>query len=220
MTEQTQTGKNLESTSSLPHIHDKQDILIIRFYSIAHAYHETCELLESNVNFVPNVRFVLNSLLAFNTEISLKTILAMDGKTESDLKKLNHNLASIVDALGENNISALSAAFENAYLHKLGKTVDFRELVSQNSDNFMKWRYLQQINDLDNIEKHDTNYNYEFLCNLEMVSYGICDNLHNLYLEDLEKRLICGGDFTPANLHLSLSSHNNDNGYNSGSASA
>ena len=212
--------ENFEGTNSSSYIHDKQYVLIARFYSIARAYHKTCELLENSVNAVPSVRLVLNSLLAFNTEISFKTILAMDGKTESDLKKLNHSLASIVNALGDNNISALSAAFENAYLHKLGKTVDFRELVSQNSDNFMKWRYLQQINDLDNIEKHDTNYNYEFLCNLERVSYGICDNLHNMYLKDLEKRLIYDGDFAPANLHLSLNSHNNDNGCNSSPTSA
>lgn len=181
-------GKNSKSTSSFPHIPDKQDILIVRLYSIAHAYHETCELLERNIDLVPNVRFVLNSLLAFNTEISFKTIHAINGKSESDLKKLDHNLDKIIEALGDNSVNALSTAFENAYLDNLGKKINFHELISQNSNNFMKWRYLEQVDSLDNIAEYDTNDNYEFLCNLERVSYQICDKSRRLYLEGLRQR--------------------------------
>ena len=181
-------GKGLKSVDSLSRIHDRQDILIARFYSIAHAYHETCELLERNINLVPNVRFVLNSLLAFNTEISLKTIHAINGKSESDLKNLNHNLDKIIEELGNDSVNALSTAFENAYLDNLGKKINFHKLVIQNSNNFMKWRYLEQVDNLDNIAKYDTNDNYEFLCNLERVSYQICDESHRLYLKGLRQQ--------------------------------
>lgn len=106
----------------------------------------------------------------------------MEGSSEDQLKQLGHSIEILYKKIDTDDLSQIAYAFENAYKAKMKKSIDFKKILSECSDNFGKWRYLTQVDNLNNLEQYDTKDNFEFLCNLERVTYEICEAIHNLYL--------------------------------------
>lgn len=164
-----------------------QDIFIVRLYSAAKSWNKACKILILADRKDHSARIALNSALALAIELSLKTFLAINGKSEDEMKKLGHNLGGICQALGKNNLDIFAADFQSTYKEKLNKTVDFLNEVTTHSRSFEEWRYLTFITDPEDIQ--DT-YNYEFMANLQRTTALLMEKAHDRYWRKYRKGIV------------------------------
>lgn len=161
----------------------EQDVLIMRLYSSAVSWNETCQLLLEAEKVDHKLKFSLYVTLSLAVELSLKTILAISGHCERCLMESGHKLSDLFSKLGKKNLDVISKAFMAAYKQNIGKEIDFMKLVKQHDKSFIEWRYLNFVKDTNNVAD---NYDYEFMTNLQRTTAEMMEIIHGLYMKGVK----------------------------------
>lgn len=101
------------------------------FYELAECGHEHISEKDYVESYIP---YIVN--MSFCTELYLKLLLANNGKSIDELKKLSHNLYKLYDALEQEQKDEIHRLFKRPLIYQIAKEIENMSLA------FQEWRYL------------------------------------------------------------------------------